>query len=179
MTQTSRWAQAYLDELDRAAVSLPADRKAELLADVAAHLDEELGAATEDATARVVLDRLGDPATLVAEARADLPSHPASPSGAETVALLLMGIGGIALPLLAPAVGVTIMRSTPRWSRHHVNVAWAILGVGAAALLAGLALLAVTTEATTGTVVAGLLALGAVLLAGPVAAFYAASRPRG
>lgn len=181
MTQTSRWGQAYLDELERAAAVLPADRRVELLADVAAHLETDLASVSDEATARDVLARLGEPSRLVAEAAADLAPTPrgaSAPGGAELVALLLMGIGGVVLPLLAPAVGVMIMGTSPRWATHHVRVAWAILGVGLAALLTGFALLAVTTQPTPGIVVAGLAALAVVVLVGPLAALYAASRPR-
>lgn len=97
-TDTNPWAQAYLTDLDRAAVTLPADRRAELHEQITAHLADELAGATDSEQARAVLARLGDPADLVAEAAADL--NPASstatrPSGAEIVALVLMGIGGI------------------------------------------------------------------------------------
>ena len=63
--------------------------------------------------------------------------------------MLLLGIGGIVLPLLAPAVGVMIMRSTPRWTARQVNVTWGILGVGVVALVLGLVLMANSTEATS------------------------------
>lgn len=181
MTQSKNpWAQSYLDALDRASLVLPADRRAELLADVSTHLDAELADSTDEVSARAVLDRLGDPATLVAEAATDLPRTASTgPSGAEIIALLLMGIGGVVLPLLAPAVGVGIMANTPRWSAHEVRVAWGILGLGLAALLGGFVLMAMASTATPAAVSAGLLALGTVIVVGPAAAFYAASRPRG
>ncbi len=137
-TDTNPWAQAYLTDLDRAAATLPADRRAELREQITAHLADEMGDATDSKQARAVLARLGDPADLVAEAAADLsPASPAAtrPSGAEIVSLLLMGIGGIVFPLIAPAIGVVMMRSTPRWTTSQVRVSWVILSVGLLAAL--------------------------------------------
>ena len=176
---TNPWAQAYLTDLDRAAATLPPDRRAELHEQIAAHLYVELHGA-DDGHARAVLTRLGDPADLVAEAAADL--HPASvraagPSGAEIVALVLMGIGGIVLPLIAPAMGVAVMRSTPRWTTHQVRVAWGILAGGLVAAF-GLLGLATIPNAPGWAVAASLLLLGMIVLVGPAAALYAGSRPR-
>ncbi len=99
-------------------------------------------------------------------------------SAAEIATLLLMAIGGILLPLAGPAVGVVLMRSTPRWTARQVKVTWGILGVGLVALLVGVALLAWVSESTPETVRAALLALGIVVAVGPAAALYAATRPR-
>ena len=98
-------------------------------------------------------------------------------TAAEIIALLLMGIGGVALPLIAPAVGVLFMRSTPRWTAAQVRRTWLILSVGLAALLGGIALATIPNP----PVVAGMAALvliGVIMAVGPVAALYAATRPR-
>jgi hypothetical protein len=179
-TDVTRWSEAYLAELDRASLTLPADRRAELREQINAHLDAELVSCATDADAQAVLDRLGDPADLVAEAAADLPAPAPTGSGAtaaEIIALLLMGIGGVALPLIAPAVGVLFMRSTPRWTAAQVRRTWLILSVGLAALLGGIALATIPNP----PVVAGMAALvliGVIMAVGPVAALYAATRPR-
>ncbi len=180
MTDTRGWSTAYLEELERAAAGLPAERRAELTAEVADYLHAELAAASDNEAARAVIDRLGDPWDLVAEAAVDLPGTAPrpGPSAGELIAVLLLGFGGVVLPLLAPAVGVMIMRSTPRWTARQVNVTWGILGVGAVALVLGLVLMANSTEATSREVVAGLLALGTVFAVGPAAALFAVTRPR-
>jgi uncharacterized membrane protein len=179
-TDTNPWAQAYLTDLDRAALTLPADRRAELREQITAHLADEMGGATDSDQARAALARLGDPADLVAEAAADL--SPASstatrPSGAEIVALLLMGIGGIVFPLIAPAIGVVIMRSTPRWTTGQVRVSWGILSVG---LLAALGLLGLATipNAPGWAVLTAVVLLAVLIMVGPAAALYAGTRPR-
>ena len=78
MTDTQGWSAAYLEELERAAAGLPAERRAELTAEVADYLHVELAAASDNEEARAVIDRLGDPWELVAEAAVDLPAVPAA-----------------------------------------------------------------------------------------------------
>lgn len=99
-------------------------------------------------------------------------------SAAEIAALLLMGVGGIVLPLLAPAVGVVLMRTTPRWTAQQVRSTWAIIGGGFVALLLGFLMLFIAEPGNTLAVSAGLLALGLVVVVGPAAALYAAFCPR-
>ena len=103
MTALNPWAARYVADLDAAAAALPADRRAELVAEVEAHLRHAMPATLTDDEARDVLHRLGDPRDLVEEAAADLPAPTPATSGSasEIVALLLMGIGGLALSLAA------------------------------------------------------------------------------
>ena len=179
-TDTNPWAQAYLIDLDRAAATLPADRRAELNEQITAHLADELASTTDGEQARAVLARLGDPADLVAEAAADLSpvsSTATRPSGAEIVSLLLMGIGGIAFPLIAPAIGVTLMRSTTRWTTGQVRASWGILSIGLLAAL-GLLVLATIPDAPQAAVLTAVLLLALIVMVGPAAALYAGTRVR-
>ncbi len=86
----------------------------------------------------------GDPQDPAGEDASDLPTGSPVPGGSarELVALLLMGIGGVVLPLLAPAAGVMLMPTTSRWTLRQVRTSWLILAVGGVALVAGLVLLA-------------------------------------
>jgi uncharacterized membrane protein len=178
MTQAQTWRDAYLEELKLAAASLPPERRAELLAQISEHLDTELAGVRDAEAAREVLQRLGEPGDVVAEAEVDLqPADPNRSTAAELIALLLMGLGSFALPLIAPGVGVLIMRSSPRWTPHEIRVSAGIIGVGAIALVALVVLAA--SGATSGAAITGALALLAVMvLVGPVAAVYAGTRPR-
>ena len=88
-----------------------------------------------------------------------------------------MGIGGFALPLIAPFVGVLIMLATPRWNCHQVRVTGLIVGIGVVALMALMVVAA--SGATSSAAVRGAMAiLAVVVLVGPIAALYAATRPR-
>lgn len=97
--------------------------------------------------------------------------------GVELAALGLMSVGGLLLPLGAPAVGVMVMRSVPRWTERDVRRCWLILGVGLVGLIAGAGLLAAGADSTALRQVA-LALMGTAVVAGPAAAVYAASRPR-
>ena len=71
-----RLASDYLARLDAAARTLPADRRTELLEGITEHLDSaraagELG---DEAAARTLLDRLGEPEEIVAAAREEGPA---------------------------------------------------------------------------------------------------------
>lgn len=83
MTQTDELVAAYLARVERAASRLPAARREELLADLREHIEivrAESEAETE-AQIRTILDRLGDPESIVAAAdtQTDLPRVPLAP----------------------------------------------------------------------------------------------------
>ncbi len=122
----------------------------------------------------------GDPQDPAGEDATGLPTGSPAPGGSarELVALLLMGIGGVVLPLLAPAAGVMLMPTSSRWTPRQVRTSWLILGIGGVALTAGLVLLALADATSTAAVRAGLLMLGVAVVAGPASALYAATRPR-
>lgn len=105
-------------------------------------------------------------------------SHGERPAGLELVALALMGIGGLVLPLVAPAVGVALMMSTRRWTPRQVRACWLLLAGGLVALAVGAVVLAVGS-ASVGVRQAGLALMGVAVVVGPAAALYAATRPRG
>lgn len=61
----------YLDAAERALTGVPEDRRRELLRDLSDHIAAERAALDPptEAGVRAILDRLGDPATVAAEAR--------------------------------------------------------------------------------------------------------------
>jgi uncharacterized membrane protein len=80
MTQTDELVAAYLARVERAASRLPAGRREELIGDLREHIEiarAESEAETE-AEVRTILDRLGDPESIVAAAdtQTDLPRVP-------------------------------------------------------------------------------------------------------
>jgi uncharacterized membrane protein len=102
----------YLARLEHALADLPPARRAELLDDVRTHIAEaRRGLADEtDADLLNILDKLGDPADIAADARDRLgaqPAPPAAPLGvleiAAIVALVLVWPAGIALVWLSSA----------------------------------------------------------------------------
>jgi uncharacterized membrane protein len=78
---TERLVEDYLAAVARACAGLPASARIELLADLREHIAvarAELPEQTEEAV-RGILDRLGEPAVIAAEARASLPEAPVAP----------------------------------------------------------------------------------------------------
>jgi uncharacterized membrane protein len=109
----------YLDAVTRATADLPADRRADLLADLREHIAAaraELVPETE-AGVRTILDRLGDPAGIAAEARLGepAPAAPAAPGpvrnthGMRNAVLVI-----VAAVVLMCAVGAGLLLATHR-----------------------------------------------------------------
>jgi uncharacterized membrane protein len=116
----------YLDAVHRATVDLPPDRRDDLLADLTEHIATaraELDPETE-AGVRDILERLGDPASIAAEARLGTPPSPVVPTGLavpvkpphtrRNVTLIVAGVVAAVLLLccLAPAVALIAFSST-------------------------------------------------------------------
>jgi hypothetical protein len=123
--QHDRMVGEYLDAVRRATVDLPPDRRDDLLADLAEHIAtarSELDPETESGV-RDILERLGDPVGIAAEARLGTPPPPAVPAGPVTpvgpprtrrnVTLIVAGVVAAVLLLccLAPAVALIAFSS--------------------------------------------------------------------
>lgn len=88
-----RMVSDYLAAVDNAARDLPPDRRVELVTDLAEHIAAarvELAPETE-AGLREILDRLGDPHAITAEARIQLGLPPAAPARAPVTVLAAAG----------------------------------------------------------------------------------------
>src|SRR6266487_6581660 len=101
-TAADQLVARYLARLQAALRDLPAARRDELLEQVSEHIATaraELGAQASEAEIRQLLERLGDPATIAAEAgqRPDEHLQPSQvrPGWMEVTALILLPIGGI------------------------------------------------------------------------------------
>lgn len=153
MTVTHPLAIAWLERVERLAGDLPPGERTELLADLREHLDVALADHPDAAEVQVVLDRLGDPADVVAAARSDADVVPGAarppavdtavevPEGLTTpeiialAALVLAGLVGIfvwPVTILLWAIGIAVVASTGRWRGGEVlamillPVAWAL-----------------------------------------------------
>lgn len=123
--------EEYLGRLYSAARVLPEDERRELVDGIAGHISEarESGAVTDEAGLRTLLDRLGDPADIVAAARdvdaagdggvgpypaPGAPVFRAPGAGREILAVLLLTVGSF-LPVLGWLVGVVLVWTSNRW----------------------------------------------------------------
>lgn len=158
--------QDYLARLDRAAVGLPPEIRAELVADLSAHLDAAVGPTSTDADVRNALQELGAPEDVAAAAYDGLevgapPPPPGPPSAAQAVAptpggpvwpmpppspwgpveiIAVIGLtaGTFLVPVLGPLVGLVMAWVSDRWSRKEKVIATALTVAPVFVLVIGL-----------------------------------------
>ena len=133
--QADKLVQRYLAQLDTALQGVDASRRHEILTEVHAHIDEgRTGLDPDDAASvRTLLDRVGDPAAIAAEAGAPPPGSRRWDVWAPWLIIfgpVASGLGWIA--------GVLILWTSPTWSRRDKLIATLVPPVGLVALFFGL-----------------------------------------
>jgi uncharacterized membrane protein len=133
----------YLRRLQAAAAGLPADRRAELVEEIAGHITEARAAGGGSAASvRTMLDRLGQPEDIVRAADDPAAAGPAAPSrtagarGRDIAAVILL-LAGAFLAGFGWLVGLYLLWSSPRWGRADKilgTLVWPAGLLGAAAL---------------------------------------------
>jgi HAAS len=111
MTAADELTASYLRRLERELRGVPRGRRAEILEEVAAHLAEARAEAADEAELRTLIDHLGDPAEIAAEARGPVPRRGA----AEIGALAMLSVGSL-LPVLGWLVGAVLLWSSRVWT---------------------------------------------------------------
>ena len=170
-----RLVSEYLSQLHAAAWVLPADRRTALVDGARRRLYAEIGDDADAARTRAVIASLGPPEDAVRrEAETLGPSTPVPPrplsvwGSREVAAVLLLAVGGLALPIVGPVVGLVLAWLSDRWTSAQRLVA-TVLAV------LPLVLLAIASAALGGgRLVVALVAL-LVPLAGLVPAGYLAA----
>ena len=116
-SKTDKLVADYLGRLDRELRDLPRARRRELVEEITGHIAEaRADLETEnEASIRSLLDRLGDPADIAAEARGRFGVERHG-SGLDIVALILLLIGGIVLPVVGWVVGVVLLWISETWT---------------------------------------------------------------
>jgi len=139
-THASQIIDGYLKRLDSELSSFPTARRKELEAQIAEHIAQarqELPAET-DADLLTILDRLGEPDEIAAEARASLDITTAKTGPLEIFALLLIGVGDVIFPILPVAwvLGTGLVWRSRSWTpREKYFGAYLPLVVGLAILV--------------------------------------------
>ncbi|NMM22114.1 MAG: hypothetical protein HHJ11_01200 [Phycicoccus sp.] len=160
---TDRLVDDYLARLADAAQGLPLDRRAELLSEIQEHIVAARagGAGTDEAAVRTMLDRLGEPADIVAAAvEDDPPEQPAYVGppqvhrqglGLEIAAVVMLTLGSL-IPVVGWAVGVILLWSSRLWRPSEKLLGTLIVpgGPGLALLLGG-AVFALPTQTCSST----------------------------
>jgi len=107
-------ARDYLKRLEKTAASLPRARRKELIGEIEAHLSEALPVGASEAEALNVLERLGEPAEIVAEAGAGQASV-ARAGLNEWLAIPLLLVG-VSLFVVGWFVGAVLLWSSRIWT---------------------------------------------------------------
>lgn len=146
--------EAYLKRLEDSLAGSPPERRQELMLEISSHIAQARAALTSESDAEVltILERLGEPEEIAAEASDELHPRPPAPSTSrpgllEYAAVLVMAAGGVLFPI-APAAfaigAILVWRSkswTPRQKVYAVYVPF-VAGLGVlvlTAIAAGLA----------------------------------------
>jgi uncharacterized membrane protein len=151
-TTPDKLVERYLKHLEIELDDLPRDRRREIVDEIGGHITQaraDLEQETE-ADVRNILEGLGDPAEIAADARErfEVPEPAAAlsfkPGAVEIGALIMLLIGGLVLPLLGWVIGVILL-----WVSNAWNVRDKIIGTifipGGLGVPVALALLATGT----------------------------------
>jgi hypothetical protein len=133
--EADKLIRRYLAQLDAALRGVDASRREEILAEVHEHIEEgRAGLDPDDAeSVRTLLDRVGDPAVIAAEAGAPPPGSGRWDAWAPWLIIfgfIASGLGWIA--------GVLILWASPTWSRRDKLIATFVPLAGLVALFFGL-----------------------------------------
>ena len=130
----------YLRRLQRSMGDLPAERRDEILAEIEEHISEDLAErpAVTDADVRNVLERVGNPGDIAAEARERFGIKPARRSWTDPAAVILLLIGGFTI--IGWFVGVVLLWISDAWNTRDKIIGTLVVPGGlAGALGVGLA----------------------------------------
>lgn len=158
--EADKLVRRYMAQLDAALQGVDASRREEILADVREHIEQGRdGLDTDDAAdVRTLLDRVGDPAAIAAEAGAPSPgSHrwDALAPWLITFGPVASGLGWIA--------GIVILWASPTWSQRDKLIATVVSPAGLVALFFGLVAALSAAAGCPGHAPAGCTARGVTL----------------
>jgi len=154
-TSADALVEEYLDRLERELADFPSARRRELVQEISEHIAEaRAGLEPEtEADVRNLLDRMGDPADIAAEARGPAPETVPTTAAVErgsgaldVAALILLLLGGVVIPVIGWLVGVVLLWISSAWTARQ-KLLGTLVVPGGLALPVGLLVLA-TSEST-------------------------------
>jgi hypothetical protein len=127
----------YLRDLKAELRDLPAPRQREILAEVGEHITAARAAqdTQSEAAIRTLLERLGDPADIAAEARDRFGVQP-EPTKPATPWLEVITLVALVVPFLGWVVGAVLVWLSRRWTTRDKligtigGLSWAVAGLG-------------------------------------------------
>ena len=147
-TTPDKLVERYLKHLEVELDDLPRDRRREIVDDIAGHIAEvRAGLQHEtEADVRNILEGLGDPAEIAADARERFDVQPAptgppyKPGWIEIGALVLLLVGGLIVPIFGWLIGVVLLWVSNAWNVRDKIIGTLFVpgGLGVSALVLAL-----------------------------------------
>jgi uncharacterized membrane protein len=154
-TTPDKLVERYLKHLEIELDDVPRDRRREIVDEIAGHIAEARAGLEHETEADVrnILEGLGDPADIAADARERFEVRPQSAQfkagWIEIVALVFLLVGGLIIPVFGWLIGVVLL-----WVSNAWNVRDKIIGTlvvpGGLLLPLGLGVMAVTASGGVG-----------------------------
>jgi hypothetical protein len=115
----------YVRQLERAAERLPRDRREELVAEIREHIDDAVTqSGGDEVSIRNILERLGPPEAIVAEA-----APPPAPAAPESRRLEIAALIALVVPFLGWIVGAVLVVISRAWTNREKALGLAILAL--------------------------------------------------
>jgi hypothetical protein len=123
-TTPDKLVERYLKHLEVELDDLPRDRRREIVDEIAGHIAEARAGLEHESEADVrnILEHLGDPADIAADARErfevklQAPAARYKPGWMEVGALVMLLIGGLVVPIVGWLVGVVLLWVSNAWN---------------------------------------------------------------
>jgi len=121
----------YLRRLRRSLRDLPRGRR-EIVDEIREHVREALVVipSPTESDVRNVLDRIGEPYEIAADARERFGMPPARATWIDVAAIFLVLVGGVVLPILGWFIGVTLLWTSRAWTTRDKLVGTLLLPGG-------------------------------------------------
>ena len=132
MTSTAdQLVDKYVERLNRELADLPSARRREVVEEIKEHIAEARAAlpAESEADVRNLLDRVGDPSELAADARHRFGLRPRRAGAREIAALVLLLVGGF-LMFVGWVVGVVLLWASDAWNTRDKLIGTLVLPGG-------------------------------------------------
>lgn len=142
-------AERYLKELDRALSGLPRPRRMEIVDSIRDHIEEALPPDAGEAQVRTVLEDLGDPEMIAADARERFGVREPQAGALEGFAIALLLVGGVIVPALGWIIGAVLLWVSRAWTLRDKLIG-TLLVPGGLALAVYLGVFAVGASSSCG-----------------------------
>jgi uncharacterized membrane protein len=132
MSSTDRLVSDYLDRLESELSGIPRAGRREVMDGIEAHIEEAVAELEpyDEVGVRNLLDRLGEPTEIAAEAADRFGVRRQKASWREISALILLPFGGLILPFFGWFVGVILLWISDAWTARDKVIGTVVIPGG-------------------------------------------------